>query len=77
MLHVEAPSERDDGRWYTALLLRDEDWVSFGVVEFFDEEANRTKRQLRQLADRVVLDAGLRRSLLSRSAKARSMWRRR
>jgi hypothetical protein len=52
-LYLETPSERTDGNWYEALLVRDEDRTWFGILEFCGRQLS--ARDFRALATKVVL----------------------
>ena len=71
--YLETPSEREDGNYYEAFLFRNEDRTVFGVKEYWDW----SRVNLRDLATRVVLDAELRKSLISDDPMLPKMWKKR
>src|SRR5690348_12681242 len=72
--YIEAPSEREDGRWYHALLFRNVDRTLFGIKEF-DELVH--FRRMEQMARRVVREANFRENLLSDDPDLPKIWKRR
>jgi len=79
--YFQMPEERDDGRWYHAVVFRDENRTQFGAFEVvaegmtvpdFDRQYDK-----RRIAARIITDAEFRKSLLQDSSKLRELWRRR
>lgn len=77
----QAPDERDDGKWYHAIVFRDEGRTQFGAFEFIEEGVTvpdfERRYDKRQIARRIVTDAEFRESLLRDSSELRGLWRRR
>jgi hypothetical protein len=71
--YLEAPSEREDGRWYKAFLFRDEGRTTFGMKEYWELP----NIDFRELATRVILDEKFQRSLISTDPMLPKMWKRR
>jgi hypothetical protein len=71
--YLEAPSEREDGRWYKAFLFRDEERTIYGIKEF----SELPNIDFRDLATRVVLDEEFRKSLISSDPMLPKIWKRR
>ena len=59
----ELKSERDDGKQYTALLIRNIKKSKFGIIELNDLNVNMTR--LRAMATKLVLNEELRNSALT------------
>jgi hypothetical protein len=74
--YIELPSERPDGKWFIALLFRNEERNQFGICEWIG--VGRSERPpLEKLARRVVSDATFRRSLVSDREDLPRLWKRR
>jgi hypothetical protein len=71
--YSEAPSERGDGQWYTALLFRDRKRTEFGIREWLGQLPYH--QDLRHLAMRVTIEKTLRRSLLSDRSDLPKWWK--
>ena len=69
--YIEAPSEREDGRWYHVFLFRNEDRTVFGMKE----QWALSRGGFRDLATRVVLDAAFRRELISSDPMLLKLWK--
>ncbi len=61
--YYETPTERADGKWYSALLFRDDDRTQFGIREWTGEL--RHHQDLRHMAMRVLVEPRFRKALLS------------
>ena len=72
--YIETPSERDDGKWYTAFHFRDADRTHFGFHAFVGELLHH--RRLRDLATRVVVDPAFRKAMLSDNPELPTWWKR-
>jgi hypothetical protein len=72
--YIEAPSERDDGRWYHIFYFRDRDRTMFGVKKF---NVLIHSREMERMATRVVRDAAFRQALLSDDPSLPMIWKRR
>ena len=71
--YLEVPSDREDDRWYQALLFRDRERTAFGIMEF---GAPRRFEEVERLAARIVQDKTLRQGLLSPDPKLPRFWKR-
>jgi hypothetical protein len=79
--YFQPPEERDDGKWYHAVVFRDEDRTQFGAFEFVAADVTvpdfDRRYDKRRIAARIVTDAEFRESLLRDSPELRELWRRR
>jgi hypothetical protein len=79
--YFQTPEERDDGKWYHAVVFRDEGRTQFGAFEVIAEgvAVPDFERQCdkRRIAARIVTDSAFRNSLLRDSPELRELWRRR
>lgn len=79
--YFQSPKERDDEKWYHAIMFRDQNRTKFGAfevvaqdlpVQSFDRRYNK-----RRIATRIVIDNEFRESLLRDTPELRDLWRRR
>ena len=79
--YFQTPDERDDGKWYHAVVFRDQDRTQFGAFDFIAEDVTvpAFERQFdkRRIALRIITDEGYRNSLLRDSPELRELWQRR
>jgi hypothetical protein len=79
--YFETPEERDDGKWYHAVVFRDADRTQFGAFEFIAEDVTvpdfEKRYNKRRIAARIITDTEFRNSLLRDSPELRVLWRRR
>lgn len=71
--YFEAPSEREDARWYKVFLFRDKERITFGLKEYWELPNS----DFRDLATRVVQDKDFRESLISEDPDLPKIWKRR
>ena len=79
--YFQTPDERDDGKWYHAVVFRDNDRTQFGAFEFIAEDVTvpdfERQYDTRRIAARIITDAEFRNSLVRDSQELRQLWRRR
>jgi hypothetical protein len=74
MDYMEAPSSRNDNRWYEALLFRNQDRTAFGIKEF---DSLVHHNVIHRIAARVIYDEAFRQELLSDHPALPKIWKRR
>jgi hypothetical protein len=72
--HCEWTSERADNRMHGTFLFRDADRATFGIREYWDDLPH--MNDIRYLATRVVVDKGLRESMISDNPQLPIWWKR-
>jgi hypothetical protein len=72
----EAPSQRSDSNWYSALLFRNEDRTVFGIQEYVGKDLPHHKN-IRQMATRVVMEKDFRDSLVTDDPDVKDVWKKR
>jgi hypothetical protein len=79
--YFQAPEEREDGKWYHAVVFRDEGRKQFGAFEFIGEDVTvpdfERRYNKRRIAARIITDPEFRNSLLRDSPALCELWRRR
>lgn len=79
--YFQPPDERDDRKWYHAVVFRDEDRTQFGAFEFIAEDVTvpdfERRYDKRRITLRIITDAEFRTSLMRDSQELRELWRRR
>ena len=73
--YVEAPSEREDGEWYSAFLFRNDERTQFGIQEWRGELVH--QRRMRHMAMQVLTRPEFRKSLLSEAPELPKWWKKR
>jgi hypothetical protein len=73
--YVETPSEREDGKWYSAFLFRNDARSQFGIRECLGELYKH--QSVRHMAMRVLKEPHFRESLLSDRKDLPKWWKRR
>lgn len=78
--YFQTPEERDDGKWYHAIVFRDEDRTQFGAFEFVADDVTvpdfERRYDKRRIAARIITDADFRNSLLRDDPEMLELWRR-
>ena len=72
--YTEFPTERSDGKWYEAVLFRDEERTEFGITEFIGDHPQNGDF-IQHLAKRIVADCEYRRSMLSENKEVKKWWK--
>jgi len=70
--YIEPPSDRQDDQWYSAFLIRDEDFKVFGIREFLGDLPH---HDMRDFATKVLQDQDLMKELITDDPDVRSIWK--
>lgn len=73
--YIETPSEREDGKWYSAFLFRNDARSQFGIREWLGDLNKH--QSVRHMAMRVLKEPLFRESLLSDREDLPKWWKRR
>lgn len=78
--YFQSPDEREDGKWYHAVLFRNEDRTEFGAYELVAADVTvpdfEKRCDKRRIAAKIITDAEFRKQLLRESSDLRDLWRR-
>ncbi len=75
-LYQESASGREDGQMYQALIFRDKQWETFGIIEWLGGDSPAMKVR-EKIAHRIVVDKLYRERYLSDDPDIVKMWNRR